>query len=108
MTSRTVRGNAAGRVQRNRGAILSLHRASEVVRRTVIENAKKDLILALVDCAEAVITSPELLETPQLRRHIHALRTLTSPSSSVGAKREILQTGGFLGALLGPLLGAIF
>ena len=93
---------------RNRGAILSLHKASDAVRRVVIGSAKKELIAALVDCAKAVISSSELSDSPQLRGHISAIRTLTRPGSSDGVKRRILQSGGFLGALLGPLLGALF
>ena len=90
---------------------MALQEASERVKRTAIGRAKKDLVLALVDCARAIINGQNSLPTDQynaLKRRSRDISKLIKRNTSLSEKKRILQKGGFLSALLGPLLGALF
>lgn len=86
---------------------MMLRRAKQAVRKEHIKRASKDLILALVDVARALIKGQVSMTPQQLgaaRRNKHNLTNLVAPGKSVEEKKRILQKGGFIGALLGPLL----
>jgi hypothetical protein len=66
--------------------------------------------LALVECAKRIINgnsgaSPAQLQ--ELRRHSLGVSRLLDPRASLGEKRRVLQKGGFLSALITPLLGTL-
>ena len=78
------------------------------VQKAIIQTADKDLVNCLCDCALNVLKANVPLTPSQKRklaRHKQGLRALISPKTSVSKKRKVLQTGGFLPALLGPILG---
>jgi hypothetical protein len=76
----------------------------------VLSTAKKDMIMALVECARKIINGGSGANPAQLRelqRHSANVSRLLDRRSSLPEKRRVLQKGGFLGALLAPLLGTL-
>ena len=95
------------RVKRNERSLALLRRAKASVRKQHIKKAPKDMILALVDIAKAMIKGQVSLSPQQLgvvRRNERNFKSLVAPGKTLTAQKKILQKGGFLGALLGPLL----
>jgi hypothetical protein len=89
---------------------MSLANASNAVKRASIDGAKKDLILALVDCVKMIIKGEAPLSKSHLaslKRRSGDIKSLVHPSTSIHQKKEILQRGGFLSALLGPIAGSV-
>ena len=98
------------RVFKYASSLDALRRAGEQVRRSVLSRAKRELVLVLVDCARLLIRNKRRLTEPQLRRlrqKTDDIYDLVNPRTSIARRRQILQTGGFLGAILGPALGLL-
>ena len=98
------------RIRRNLVALQDLAKASNSVKRSIISNADKDLILSLVECATNIIRGNVKLNNAQfrrLKRYKAELERLTKPRTSQKEKKQLLQRGGFLGALLKPLIGLL-
>ena len=98
------------RIRRNFEALQALAKAKGAVKNTIISHANKDLILSLVECAVNIIRGNVKLTPNQfrrLKRYRTELERLIKPKTSQKAKKEILQNGGFLGALLRPLIGLL-
>lgn len=97
---------SSARVARHGTTLSLLRRAKASVRNKKIKSAPKDLIMALVDVAKALIKGEISMSGRQLsavKRNERNFRNLVNPSTSVETKKKTLQKGGFLGALLGPL-----
>ena len=97
-----------------------LQRHLQTLKRVRRYNAKQqkkffaDCDRGVIDCcceiARNILNSNVPLSDRQfkaLRRQKRNLRNLAKIKSSVKQKRKILQTGGFLGLILGPLVSAI-
>ncbi|MEG7522068.1 MAG: hypothetical protein M3H12_03090 [Chromatiales bacterium] len=90
-----------------------LQRTKDVkLRKAVIGAASADFIGGLCDCAHNILRGNVTLTASQrkvLRRYKHYLRKLTVKKRPLQERRAILQTGsgGFLTALLAPLIGTI-
>ena len=96
------------RIKRNFNALQALSKASMAVKSAMISNTGKDLILSIVECATNIIRGNVKLTPHQfntLKRYRAELELLIKPRTSQKLRKEILQNGGFLGALLRPLLG---
>ena len=81
--------------------------ASTQARRRIITQASDDLILALVDAAKMVIKGKVALSPNQLRavrRHKQDFQKVIKPRTSIRQLKKVYQVGGFVPALLGPLL----
>ena len=86
--------------------LTSLPTMSPKARNAVIRGAPKQFIAALVDCAKTLIKGYASMDARQLnavRRRENHFRKLLNRKTSVPQKKRILQSGGFLPALLGPL-----
>ena len=85
-----------------------LENSSPKVRnRLAKKNCSPEFIRCLCECAKNVLAgnvslSPE--HKRRLKRHRQSLRKLTLKKTSANAKKKIIQSGGFLGALLGPIV----
>lgn len=99
------------RVERNLEAIRTLSTASHTLRSSLIKSGSKDLVLALVECAENIVKGRVKLnkkQYKQLKRYAKQLKTFLKRNVSEKTRRGILvQKGGFLGALLRPILGLL-
>ena len=92
-----------------------LHKSSPKVRKTLAKkHCSPEFIKCICECAKNVLAgnvtlSPE--HKKRLKRHKESLRKLTLKKTSIKTKKRIVQSGGFLGALLGPIvkiLGGLF
>ena len=76
----------------------------------IIEKADNSLIKCLCECAHNILKGNIELskkDLKKLKRYRRKLHDLVNKKVSVKRKKKILQTGGILPAILGPLLPAI-
>ena len=113
MTRTTMNRTSLSRINRNREALLVLRGASASLQKLMLEKAKRDLVLALVEIAENIIkgnvelTGEQLLALRRKKKHVGVL---VNPATTTAQKKKALQVGGFLPLLLGPiasLLGSV-
>lgn len=93
------------RFQRNAHKLKELHLASAKTKKRLINSASTDFVRALCDCACNIMNGNVPLTTKhfkQLKKFHKQLKGLTTKSSQK-SKKKVLQRGGFLGALLGPI-----
>ena len=79
-------------------------------RRDIIRKCDNDLIYSLSECYHNVLKGNVPLTSAhkvKLRRHKHNLRKLSTKKTSIKARKKILQRGGFLGALITPMLSVL-
>ena len=99
-----------GRLKKHADTLHFMAKAKPKVNKALIEARDKELINCLCECALNVLKGNVPLSHDQKRklaRHKTGLRTLIAPKTSVNKKKKVLQTGGFLPALLGPILGVV-
>lgn len=104
-SSRPIKFSA--RVYRNRKLLLELYKTTDLVRNTILSTARKDLIETLVECAQNLIkgnVSISATHYKELKKRKEDVRKFVSGKRSLKLRKEILQTGGFLGLILKPLL----
>ena len=80
------------------------------LRKAILVHSDSDLICSICECAWNILRGNVSLtpkEKSKLRKYKKHLRTLASKKVSTVRKRKVLQTGGFLSALLAPLAGSI-
>lgn len=98
----------APRLKRNFENLKFLKKAKRSARCSFLKSANKDLILCICDCATNVLKGNVRLKAKNkkaLRRYKKALQALASHRKGIEAKRKLLvQKGGFLPFLLGPVL----
>ena len=84
-----------------------LSKLPESKRRSWIKkNCSKDLVNCICECSLNVLKGNVRLTPAQkkkLARCKSSLRTLVSKKTSLKRRQAIIQKGGFLGALLGPI-----
>ena len=88
-----------------------LSKAKPKSSKAVIKTADKEVLDSVRECCLNVLKGNVPL-TPQqkkrLHKHKHTLRRLASPQKlSDKSKRQLVQKGGFLSALLPPILSAL-
>src|SRR6218665_708354 len=82
-------------------------KASVKVRKKILKNCNKTLLCFIRECAKNVLKGKVPLSNPQksrLSRFKKKLRHLASKKTLVKVKKKIVQSGGFLGVLLTPVL----
>lgn len=87
-----------------------LAKSKPSVTKAVIKAADRDLVDALCECGLNVLKGNiplTLQQKRRLARHKLALRSLVKRGGSIQKKKVLLQKGGFLGALLSPVLGIL-
>ena len=113
MTKTTMNRASLTQINRNREALLVLREASASLQKLMLEKAKRDLVLALVEIAENIIKGNVELTGEQLsalRRKKKHVSVLVNPATTTAQKKKALQVGGFLPLLLSPiasLLGSV-
>lgn len=100
------------RVRKHGHTLHVLCKAKPAVAKVIVREGNKDLINALCECCLNVLYGNVPLTSSQrkkLSRHKHVMRKLVvkSPASSLVRKKKLLQTGGFLPALIAPALSLI-
>ncbi|KAK6175840.1 hypothetical protein SNE40_014220 [Patella caerulea] len=98
-------------LERHAELLQALKHAKPRQRIHIIKNASKPVIEALCECCLNVLQGRVRLSSYQkkkrLSRHKVVLRRLVDRKVPLKQKKKILQRGGFLGALLGPLVGIL-
>ena len=93
-------------VQNHRDTLLYLYRARPRIIKAVIKEADSSLINAISELAVNVLKGTVPLSSRQkakLKAYKSQLRRLVEKRTSLLQKKTIVQKGGFLPALLGPL-----
>ena len=73
-------------------------------------NCSKDFIYCICECAKNILKGKVPLNKTHkklLSKRKVALRKLTTKKLSLRKKQKIIQTGGFLGAILAPIVSAL-
>ena len=97
-------------LKRNLNLLRILHKSKPRVVKSVIKEAPADLLRALCKCALNVLKGNVKLTSRQLsklKRYKNGLRVLANKKTSNKKRRDVLQKGGFLSALLTPVLGIL-
>ena len=100
----------SNRIKRHAPLLQHLSRSKPSEVKSIIKTANKELINVFCECALNVLRGVVPLTKGQksrLRRHKKCLRDLINRKTSRGKKSKILQRGGFLGALLSPIIGIL-
>ena len=106
MAKTMMKRSSLSRINRNREALLILQGASASLRQLMLEKAKKDLVLAVVEIADNIIKGNVELTSAQLsalRRKKNHVGVLVNPATTTAQKKKALQVGGFLPLLLSPI-----
>ena len=106
-------GNASfmmsARVKRNALCLHLLTKADGKLIKAVIANGKGELVDSLCECAHNILKGNVALKAThkaKLRRYRGLMRSLVKRKVAKN-KRKILQTGGFVSALLAPLATSV-
>ena len=99
----------SARVKRNALCLHLLTKADGKLIKAVIANGKQELVDSLCECAHNILKGNVALKTihkAKLRRYRGLMRSLVKRKAAKN-KRKILQTGGFVSALLAPLATSV-
>ena len=100
----------ASRLRQFAPVLRKLSKATSKKSKLLLKQANNDLIKCLCDCSKNILNGNVNLSPRQkkrLVRHKHNLRKIVNKKTSLKAKRKIIQKGGFLGALLGPIVSVL-
>jgi hypothetical protein len=99
------------RFEKNLDYLSVLRRCKPKERRAILQNSGYELIKTICECCENVLNGSVPLcekDKKRLAPYKAKLRELRSRKKSLKAKKQaLIQRGGFLPALLGPLIGVI-
>lgn len=105
----------SSRLHKHANLLRALHRASPSIRRRLLhEYCNGDFVCCIVECIKNLLKGNVPLSNAQkskLKSKKKHLRLMTLKKTSLAKKRKLIQSGGFLGALLGPIvsvLGSLF
>jgi len=104
------------RVKKYAGLLKRLHKASSAQKKTILKKYVKEgeFVKCLCECSRNIMRGNVALTPAQkraLRKRKNDLRKLSLIKTSIKTKKKIVQKGGFLGALIGPIvsiLGGLF
>ena len=97
------------RLRKHVTMLKTLAHAKPHMRKAIIKGAGTSLITCLCDCVYNTLKGNVNMSKHQyrkIRRHKNDLRALNN-SRTTADKKRIIQSGGFLGALLRPILGVL-
>ena len=101
-------------LKRNASTLKPLCGAKPSLRKAVVEKFKEDLIRCICDISFNVLKGTASISQQhknQLAKHKSSLRRLVDSKLPLEKKREIIQSDGFVSALLGAaisILGSLF
>ena len=87
-----------------------IRKMGDRAKREYVRKCDREFVDCVSECAKNVIKGNVPLSSrqmTQLRRKRYDLRALSKKKTSLRAKRKILQKGGFLTALLPPILSVL-
>ena len=102
--------NMSARVKRQAPILKVLAKADPHICQAILKGAPNDLLKCLSECAYNILRGNVKLkpaEKARLTKYKQKLRKVADEKSSLKEKQKVLQTGGFLPALLAPLLTSV-
>lgn len=110
-SSSTNKPSSTKTLEENIHLLQVLHQAHPKLRKAILENAKGSLVTCLCECAKNILNSnvpaqPHHLK--QLKRYRKDVFSLVNKKVSKKKKKQLLQKGGFIKALLAPIAIALF
>ena len=102
--------NMSARVKRQASVLKALAKAHPHICRVILKGADKDLLKCLSECAYNILRGNVKLkpaEKARLTKYKQKLRKVSDKKTSLKEKQKLVQTGGFLPALLAPLLTSV-
>ena len=100
----------SARLQKHCSTLHFLAKSKPSSARSVIKDANRDLLDCISECCCNVLSGNVSLSPKQknrLSKYKTVLREVAKKKTSLKKKKSLIQKGGFLAALLGPLLGAV-
>src|ERR1700733_2785966 len=97
----------SSRLMKNLQNLKLIKEASPNVRKHILKDCKRNLLCCICECALNILKGNVPLKKSQkskLARFKQRLRNLASKKTRSKVKRRIIQSGGFIGALLTPVL----
>lgn len=98
----------SARLKKNIALLNQINKANPKLRKAILENAPKEVIDCIIDCAHNVLQGNVVLtplQKQRLGKHKKVVRLLGTKGASYKVKRDlVVQKGGFVNALLTPLL----
>ena len=99
------------RLKKHAHSLHVLSRGNQQICKAVIQNGDKDLIKCLCEISHNILKGNVPVTSRQkkkLNRFKNTIRQLTNKRQlSLTKKKQLLQKGGFLGTLLGPIIGLL-
>ena len=99
------------RLERHIGFLKNVKKAKPAARKQLVARASGDQIKCIADCCHNILTSNIPLSPGQkkkLQRHANIIRLVARKKVSLkNKKRALQQQGGFLPALIAPILGVV-
>lgn len=98
------------RMRKYLSVLKRLRKMTDKAKRDYVQKCDREFIHCMSECAKNVIKGNVPLSVPQmtrLRRDRNNIRALSVKKTSLKKKRRILQRGGFLTALLPPVLAVL-
>jgi len=98
------------RVKKFLPVLKRVRKFTDEAKRQYVQKCNREFIDCISECAKNILKGHVPLTTSQkgkLRRNRNDLRALSVKKTSLRKKRRILQKGGFLGAILPPVLGIL-
>ena len=105
-----IDGIMSSRVRRQAPILKVLANAHPHVCRSILKGADKDLLHCLSECAYNILQGNVHLTPNQkasLTKYKQKIRQVANKRTALKQKQKIVQTGGFLPALLAPLLTSV-
>ena len=100
----------SARLRRNVPMLRLLCHSKPSVIKAVMKGASPDLLDSLSECSLNILKGNVRLTSAQkkrLTRHKQGLRALAKKGTGLKRRKQLLQKGGFLPALLSPVLGIL-
>ena len=98
-------------LRRNAQTLRLLHRASPAVRKRLLQRCcTNDFVTCVCECVKNLLKGVVPLSAAQiaaLRRRKKTLRLLAVKKTSHKKRKKLIQSGGFLGAILGPIVSVL-
>ncbi len=99
------------RIRKFANTLRKLHRCNDKEKKRWLKlHLNKDFINCACECAQNILKGKIPLTKNQrnsLKKRKNILRQLVKRKTSIKKKKQIIQSGGFLGALLGPIVSVL-
>ena len=99
------------RLHRHVNLLRALHKASPASRKNLLKkHCNSDFVCCITECVKNLLKGNVPLNSAQKKRlsaKKKVLRQIALKKTSFRKKQKLIQSGGFLGALLGPIISVL-